>query len=61
MKLKMLQTMENEINPIVEELEETFKESKIMNGADLIQRQIETIPTLSDNLPCVGSVAFAGT
>ena len=62
MKLKMLQTMENEINPIVEELEETFKESKIMNGADLIQRQIETIPTLLEPiLPCVGSVAFAGT
>ena len=47
---------------IIAPLEGTFKKSKIMNGADLIKREIEEIPTLLEPIfPKVGTVAFAGT
>ena len=47
---------------IMSPLEDTFKKSKIMNGADLIKRDIEEIPTLLEPIfPKVGTVAMAGT
>jgi|MDTB01.1.fsa_nt_gb RecA-family ATPase len=47
---------------IIPPLEDNFKETKIMNGMDLINRDIEEIPTLLDPVFAkVGTVAFAGT
>ena len=41
---------------IIAPLEGTFKKSKIMNGADLIKREIEEIPTLLEPIfPKVGT------
>tara|TARA_A100001015_G_scaffold118569_1_gene131501 strand:- start:1070 stop:2050 length:981 start_codon:yes stop_codon:yes gene_type:complete len=49
-------------NVIIPPLVDNFKETKIMNGTDLINRDIEEIPLLLDPMfPKVGSIAFAGT